>query len=929
MGVRLKILLVIVLVAAGLVSILSLAFTSILSASLQNVERTSTQRAVQRMLTNITDESQQLGITVGDWAPWDDTYQFIADGNQDYVTANLATTSTIVNLQANLMLFVNNQGTIVWGKRVDLSSGQELPLPASINAELRPGRLLGQTDPHSVLSGLIVLPEGALLVAAAPIVTSEYQGPVRGAVVLGRFMDQAELDRLTERTQLPIHLYPLAQPLPADAARARAALAGAGPVFVQPLDQNIVAGYSLVNDIGGQPVLLLRVDNPRDGQAQAEASTRYFLVALIATVLVFTLATLILIDRTVIRRLAALNSSLTQIGVRADTSARVEVRGSDEIAALARGVNNMLAALQQSESTSRQAEEALRASEQRYALAAQGANDGLWDWDLVANTIHLSERWKAMLGCGPNDIGLQPSEWLSRVHPQDLPAFEAAIAAHLAGHTDQLNVEHRLRHSDGSYRWMLCRGLAVHGPDGAPARMAGSLTDINEQKLAEQRLMHEAMHDTLTGLANRALLLDRLALALARARRSPERTFAVLFLDLDRFKVVNDSLGHLAGDEMLIEVGRRLRNCARSQDTVARLGGDEFALLVEDVRLPEAGLPVANRIHAALAQPYSLRGQEVFTNVSIGIACYQPSYQFPEELLRDADIAMYQAKALGRARHVVFDAAQQPRAAAQLQLETDLRYALERSELRLHFQPIIALAQNQIVGFEALVRWEHPSLGLLAPREFIPLAEETGLIVPLGRWVIDTACRAACAWPANPPGGAPLVVNVNLSTKQFSSTSLVSDVQASLARSGLDPARLNLEITESALVEGGPAVETVLQHLADHGVHFALDDFGTGYSWLDYLRRFKISQIKIDRRFVAGLGAGDSDRAIVQSIMSLAHQLGLTVVGEGIETREQHERLLALGCEQGQGFLYSPPVPEAQVAALLAHTLVPQDAIPH
>ncbi len=565
-----------------------------------------------------------------------------------------------------------------------------------------------------------------------------------------------------------------------------------------------------------------------------------------------------------------------------------------------------------------QAQHALLESEERYALAARGANDGLWDWDLRAGAIHYSDRWKQMLGYKPEQIGPDLEAWLGRVHPDERDRVRLALQAHLDGTSPHFESEFRILHRDGQYRWMLCRGLAVTDEAGAAARMAGSMTDITERKFVEQQLVHDAMHDALTGLPNRALFADRLGRAQERARRHEASSFAVLFLDLDRFKVINDSLGHQAGDQMLEEIGRRLVRATRAEDTVARLGGDEFAILVEEVPNATVATRVAQRIEAALNATMTIRGQEVFPAASIGIALYNAGYTQPGEILRDADIALYRAKALGRGRHEVFDTELHEQAVALLQLESDLRRALRENEFRLVYQPILTLDRSTPYGFEALLRWQHPTRGLLPPSEFIALAEETGMIVPMGAWVLREATRQARAWQTAWNRGGRLTMSVNLSSRQFAHPDLATQVQTALAESGLDPASLTLEVTESVLIDNPRSAQELLQRFSSLGIRLALDDFGTGYSALSYLHRFPFDTLKIDRSFISGIDANGKDPAIVKAIVALADNLGMEAVAEGVETEAEEAMLRTLHCKYVQGFRYARPMQPQDVMAWLA-----------
>ncbi|HJZ11538.1 MAG TPA: EAL domain-containing protein, partial [Acidobacteriota bacterium] len=416
-----------------------------------------------------------------------------------------------------------------------------------------------------------------------------------------------------------------------------------------------------------------------------------------------------------------------------------------------------------------------------------------------------------------------------------------------------------------------------------------------------------------TGLANRALFMDLLARAIGRARRRADYVFAVLFLDLDRFKIINDSLGHMIGDQLLVEIARRLESCVRPGDTVARLGGDEFTILVEDITDVTDAIHVAERIQHVLRKPFNLGGQEIFTSASLGIAMSAPNYDRPEEILRDADTAMYRAKTLGKSRHQVFDTGMHARAVALLHLETDLRRALERHEFRVHYQPTVSLKTGKLTGFEALLRWQHPERGLVLPAEFIPNAEETGLIIPIGQWVLREACRQMRQWQSE--SQIDLTISVNLSGRQFNQHDLVQKISDVLEETELSPYHLILEITESMLMENPESARAMLAELKMLNVDLHIDDFGTGYSSLSYLHHFPIDSLKIDRSFVSRMG---SDLEIIKSIVNLAHNLRMRVIAEGVETQQQCDQLRALHCEAAQGFLFSKPVDHKRAQVLLA-----------
>ncbi|MCI0487104.1 MAG: EAL domain-containing protein [Blastocatellia bacterium] len=565
---------------------------------------------------------------------------------------------------------------------------------------------------------------------------------------------------------------------------------------------------------------------------------------------------------------------------------------------------------------------------------------------------------------GYTEDELLAADFQSITHPEDLGLAGGAIAQLCANRVPVTQIEKRYLHKLGHTVWVLLTASSISNKDGHPSRLIFQIQDITDRRRAEEQLVHNAFHDALTGLPNRALFMDHLKLALARRQRHTDQIFAVLFLDFDRFKIINDSLGHMAGDQLLVRIARRLEKCSRPGDTVARLGGDEFTILLEDLGSPDEAVAAACRIQKDLKSPYRLGDQEVFITASVGIAPSNAGYQKPEDILRDADTAMYTAKSLGKARYALFEQSMHARALTLLQLETDLRHAIERREFFVVYQPIVSLVSGRLSGFEALVRWQHPARGLIGPADFIPIAEETGHIIAIGQWVLEEACRQMRRWqvigkdegfgekdekkqgsrgaagegssfahagergsrgagepeslhPCTPaplhlciphPSKKPFAVSVNLSIKQFAQPNLIESILQTLERTGLDPHQLKLEITESAVMEDFDAATAMLEQLRARGVGLSIDDFGTGYSSLSYLHRLPVDTLKIDRSFIARMATSNENAEIVRAIIVLAKNLGMEVIAEGVETPEQLEWLRRLECDNGQGYLFARPL---------------------
>ncbi len=558
----------------------------------------------------------------------------------------------------------------------------------------------------------------------------------------------------------------------------------------------------------------------------------------------------------------------------------------------------------------------LRESQERFRRAFEGSPIGMALTSLDRQYLQVNRALCEMLGYSEEE--LVATTFRDITHPDDMKISEEHDRRALKGELDSYRLEKRYVHAEGHTVWGLLNASLLRDEGGRPLYFVTQIQDITERKEYEEQLRHQAFHDGLTGLPNRALLMDRLERALARAARRQE-SVAVLYVDIDRFKLVNDSLGHEAGNELLRQVADRLRGCLRQEDTAARLSGDEFVVLLEDVQSEGEATAVAQRILGRIGHLYEIGGREVGLSTSIGVALGGAGQEKkPEDLLRAADAAMYRAKNAGKARIEVYDRWMGAEALDRVQLEVDLRRAVERGEFEVHYQPKVELETGRIVSVEALVRWEYPERGLLTPGEFIELAEETGLVVPIGQRVLEQACRQVRKWQDEHGCDPPLEANVNLSARQFRQPNLVGEVARSLEESGLGADRLELELTESVVMGYGEPIVGTMRELRALGVRLAIDDFGTGYSSLTYLKRFPVSTLKIDKEFVGGLGQDLEDTAIVRGVLGLEHGLGMKVVAEGIETPEQLAALRALGCERGQGYHLCRPLPPQELQALLS-----------
>ena len=551
-----------------------------------------------------------------------------------------------------------------------------------------------------------------------------------------------------------------------------------------------------------------------------------------------------------------------------------------------------------------------------YRNAFEHASIGMALMSLKGNCLRVNQSLSRLLGYSFEELQLLNFQTL--IHPDAIGKMRATLSQTLNDATAVQRVEARFIHKEGHEIWTLCDISNANYRQSEGEHLIIQVQDITERKRSEESLIRNAFHDALTGLPNRALFIDHLQLAIDRTQRREDQIYAVLFIDIDRFKVINDTMGHLIGDHLLVEIARRLESCLRPGDTIARVGGDEFTVLLEDLEDEPEAISIAHRIQKELSASIILDGHEIFNTVSVGIAPSSAGYDSPAHIMRDADTAMYRAKLMGKNRHEIFDKAMHEAAVGLLQLETDLRHALERDEFFIHYQPIVSLDNFRLCGFEALVRWRHPERGLISPMDFIPLAEETGQIIPIGQWVLRQACKQMHKWQRQYGMENPLFISVNLSGKQFAQSDLIEQIENIITETRLNPRGLKLEITETVVMENIEMATQMLQQLRDLGVQLSIDDFGTGYSSLSYLHRFPIDTLKVDKSFVMAMVDNNENIEIVRTIIMLAQNLGMDVIAEGIETKEQLALLRKLKCEKGQGYYFSKPLEKAAAENLLS-----------
>lgn len=842
-GRQLKLFVIIGLSLSALFLVLLIASRLILLDSFVEIEESNVSRNVERVVNALNGELTHLATLNGDYAGWDESYQFIKDGNKEYIDANIPdTVFPLLNL--NLLIYIRNNGDIVNKRAFDLDKDTVIPVPESFLKHLSPeSPLVRHPGTESIVKGLLRLPEGIMLFSSRPILTNEYKGPIHGSLIMGRYLDSKGIELLAEQTKQKINVLRFdSNVIPDDFRLAMNKINEASPVLVSSLSKDIVAGYTNVNDIYGDRALVLKVEAPRNIYRQGVQTITYFILWFVFAAFLFAVVSYWLVEKLFLSR----------------------KKGKE--------------------------------SEAKYMAVVEHANEGIiivtCDNKMI---VEGNNAFKSLLGYNIGEI--------LKMSLYDILAEDADTAALEVERIVKEKRDLRLRHKDGSLLYAELSASSLEQSDSQI--MCVVVHDITERKLFEEQLMDQATHDSLTGLANRNLLNDRLCQATEYQKRK-KMLFAVMLLDIDRFKVINDTLGHSSGDILLKQIAERLVNGVRNYDTVARLGGDEFVILLNDVTDTNDIITVAKNILDLFTASVKINEDELFVAASIGISLFPSDGESADHLLMKADTAMYHCKAQGGNNYQFFAEDMNVRAKDRLSMETNLRKAVEQQEFLLYYQPKVNLLTGEICGMEALIRWQRDGK-MISPAEFIPIAEETGVILPIGEWVLRTSCMDMKQ--LIDMGFSNLVISSNLSGRQFATDNLVEMIGSILDEIKLDPMYVELELTESILMRNEEKLIRKLFAIKDKGVRLSIDDFGTGYSSLSYLKKFPIDVLKIDRSFVMDITANPDGASIVETILAMTHTLKLKSVAEGVEKLEEIIFLTEHGCEEMQGFYFSRPVP--------------------
>ena len=881
---------------------------------------------LRRVASALDERAEDLLVLGYNWSTSDEISDYIATHRASDIDATLSS-STFQSLSLSVFALYDHSGHLLYGSAYDQAGRGTVALPDYFQCPNNSCGLL-VTPPAEGLKGLLQLQQGAMMVAALPVLNRGGQGKAQGTLVLGRYVDNAEIGQLSRATALNITVQSAeayqASPLSGPLSPSESAAPGGEEqaTAVKAIDANTIVGSVLLSDINDRPAVVVTVTSPRTVSQHGTLSVLVFSMSVLIAGALFAAISLVIMQRVTNSRLSVQSTRPAEIGETGDVPGRVLVGSDAALARLAANMNSGLDAmggpttgdggwgLDVGEGA---ATEALLlntggevgTSDGRFRLLVQHAADIISVVNPEGDIRYQSPSVESILGYRAADM--VGTNLFTYLHPDDIDRARRSLAELFADPKRTQRTLVRARHVDGSWRHLEGVGAnLLHNPEVGGLLL--NIRDVTERAELEDQLTHRAFHDPLTGLPNRVFFANKLEDAVETAR-SEGSDVAVVFLDLDNFKVVNDSLGHQAGDKLLLEVANRLRATLRSTDTVARFGGDEFTFLLEGDATEKGVALVVERIQEALHEPLTVEGHELSAASSMGIAISTPDSLRPDELLRRADIALYRAKRNGKAQSAIYAGDMKTDSIERLLLEIDLRHALERGELMLYYQPVVELTTGRVTAVESLLRWRHPVRGIVMPADFIPLAEENGMIIQIGLWALERACYQVKAWQADPGIIPSLAVSVNLSARQFRQSDLVSSIAGILERTGVSPSSLRLEITETVGMEDAEQTMVMLKELRDLGLSIALDDFGMGHSALSYLKRFPVDTLKLDRLFISGLGTDKGDAAIVQASIKLAKDMGLKVTAEGVETRDQIQVLYSLGCDSGQGYFFARPMP--------------------